>query len=142
MQFTFISHTVYSTIKKKSSTNFLGFITSCNMHLFYVVENAEVEWTGKTTHHGFVVGGASSDGRPVWIPGPPDLVGLLLGYHGTCHLLRDLRHHHGNVCLFCSHKTGDYRCYFLIQTSTSFPRAKSYKLSHLITNNNYHTYRY
>src|SRR6218665_939597 len=54
------------------------------------------------------LGRARSDGPPVRIPGPTDVVGVLVGYHGARHLLRDLRYGHGHVRLSPAHHPGMY----------------------------------
>ena len=48
------------------------------------------------------------DGTTIWPAGSSHLVGILLGHHGTGHLLRHLRHGHCIVCLLCGYETGAY----------------------------------
>ena len=50
--------------------------------------------------------GARYDGPTVWVTRTAHLVGILLGHHGTGHLLCHLRHSHRHVCVLRRHKTG------------------------------------
>ena len=62
--------------------------------------------------------GFGRHGAAIWPIGTVNLVGVLLGYHGTGHLLRRLRHHHGHVRLLCGHSTG-----------TQIPSKNAYKIA-------------
>ena len=67
--------------------------------------------TEEEYHHGgrretddhFHVGRPSPDGRPIWSPSSPDLVGVQLGYYGAHHLLCDVRNFYRLFCLLRPH---------------------------------------
>ena len=44
-------------------------------------------------------------GNPIWVFGSADVVGILLGCYGACHLLRNLRNYHGHVRLLLCDET-------------------------------------
>lgn len=52
------------------------------------------------------VGWAGVHGIPVWSVSKIDLVGVLLGYHGTCNLFCGIWNCHGLLRLLCVDKTG------------------------------------
>lgn len=52
------------------------------------------------------MGRSSIHGIPVWFSSSFNLVGVLVGYYGTCDVLCGLRHSDDILCIFCNYQTG------------------------------------
>lgn len=67
------------------------------------------------------MGRACIHGSAIWIPGAFNMVGILMGYHGTCHLFCHIRIKYCHVRIFCPDKRGTslFDCPFFISESDS-----------------------
>lgn len=61
------------------------------------------------------VGRLGIDVYTIWNIGETYVVGIFMGYYGTCYLFRYVRYGHGGVRVFCSHKAGNYNFEVKIQ---------------------------
>lgn len=68
-----------------------------------------------------------------------DMVGILMGYYGTCHLFCNLRHCHACLCIFRPYKTSKYFALleFKLQISFVFCIVSTFKICQITCKTNW-----
>ena len=61
----------------------------------------------RATHNYPHLGGTRPYVCTVWDTGTSHLVGVLMGHHGACDVLCDIRHSNGSVRILCCDKAGN-----------------------------------